>query len=221
MKALSQTRVICETSAIGLCPQGTLLLVGARPFEVHDPLGSVAGRRKSGHAVRMRRILAVLAGASLLVGCSSRAKQAGAGPTTAAPTTRISTTTSLAVTTTTTVPPRHSLSGTFTVYANFGSTGPCDGSLAGNDDPDVKPGEQVTVEDGNGSILGLGSLDAGVHVVQPGEPGIMTACMFHFTVAGLPETAFYRVVIGQRAPINFSLSQVETDTWHVALTLSS
>jgi hypothetical protein len=74
---------------------------------------------------------------------------------------------------------------------------------------DMVPGARVTVTDGGGKVIGIGSLGQGTFDGS--------SCVFPFAVSGLPSASFYGVEIANRGVVQFSHEEVKAH--EVALTL--
>ena len=90
----------------------------------------------------------------------------------------------------------------------FADGGGCQGT-SGYDD--VEPGLQVTVSDQSGTVIGNGALDTG----EAQEGG----CVFRFEVNNIPVASFYKVAVGRRGEISYSLDQMKQASWSVELSL--
>jgi hypothetical protein len=114
---------------------------------------------------------------------------------------------------TTTTQERHVITGTFLLSGTegddfFADGGGCQGT-SGYDD--VEPGLQVTVSDQSGTVIGTGALDSG-QVLEAG-------CVFRFEVNNIPVASFYKVAVGRRGEISYSLDQMKQASWSVELSL--
>jgi hypothetical protein len=114
---------------------------------------------------------------------------------------------------TTTTQQRHVITGTFTLLGTEGDdflnlTTGCTGT-GGYDD--VQAGLQVTVSDQTGTVIGNGALGSGETI---GE-----GCQFRFQVDNVPLATFYRLEVGRRGEISYSLDQMKRASWSAALTL--
>ena len=109
----------------------------------------------------------------------------------------------------------HKISGglTLTVVSAEIFTG-CDG-MGGY--RDISRGAGVTVKDGDGKIVGSGSLGEGVRGSSQ-YAGIFN-CRFPFSVDNVPEVPFYSLTVGQRAGITYSLADMKAKGWVVDVTL--
>lgn len=74
---------------------------------------------------------------------------------------------------------------------------------------DMSPGTDVTLRDGNGSIVGSGRLE----VSGDGFP-----CRFESKFE-IDDAKFYEIEIGHRGGPSFTKSQLEDDMWIISLTL--
>jgi hypothetical protein len=114
---------------------------------------------------------------------------------------------------TTTTQERHVITGTFLLSGSEGEDFFADGSgcqgTSGYDD--VEPGLQVTISDQSGTVIGNGALDSG----EAQEAG----CMFRFEVNNIPVASFYKVAVGRRGEISYSIDQMKQMSWSVELSL--
>lgn len=79
---------------------------------------------------------------------------------------------------------------------------------------DLAQGAQVVVQDGSGTTLAIGQLDAGIGESYVAPYG---ACQFGFTVPGAPAgKGFYRIEISHRGAVNYTEAQLDTS---LALTI--
>lgn len=109
-------------------------------------------------------------------------------------------------------PPAHVVSGTFTLVddatADNGCVGPGDGSWA-----DVRPGAEVTVRDGSGSVLGTGTLGDGAATTW-GQFGAK-ACDYAFSV-GVPDSDAYTVAFPGGLSLDYTRAELDADSWRVS-----
>ena len=78
---------------------------------------------------------------------------------------------------------------------------------------DVEAGLQVTVSDQTGTVIGNGALGSGQTIAE--------GCQFRFRVNNVPLATFYRVAVGRRGELSYSLDQMKQANWSVELTLGS
>ena len=112
--------------------------------------------------------------------------------------------------------PHHTISGTFTLLDT--STDPsitrsgsgCEGSGGYSD---VRPGAGITLKDGDGKVLATSSLGVG--------SGTSTSCDFTFSLTNVPEVPFYTIEISHRGALSYSLTDMKTQMWDLALSLGS
>jgi hypothetical protein len=114
---------------------------------------------------------------------------------------------------TSTTQQRHVITGTFLLSGTegedfFADDGGCQGT-SGYDD--VERGLQVTISDQSGTVIGTGALDSG-QVLEAG-------CVFRFEVNNIPVANFYKVAVGRRGEISYSLDQMKQMSWSVELSL--
>jgi hypothetical protein len=76
-------------------------------------------------------------------------------------------------------------------------------------------GDQVTVTDGSGSTLGVGTLTNGT-VTGPGA----TICEFSFTVSDVPDSSFYGVTVDGHSGPQYSKGQLQSANWAMSLSLN-
>lgn len=84
---------------------------------------------------------------------------------------------------------------------------------------DYRPGIDVIVEDDQGTVLAIGSLEEGVFVEAASGTG--TDCLMPFTVEVVPMTDFYTIHLGERGGLRSGMlvsyeELVELD-WHLSL----
>ncbi len=77
---------------------------------------------------------------------------------------------------------------------------------------DLTGGARVTVTDGAGELLALGSMELGT------ASGYLH-CDLPFTVPDVPESEFYKVTIGNRPEMSYTLAELEAVDWNLALSL--
>ena len=116
-------------------------------------------------------------------------------------------------------PSHHGISGTFMLSAAYPSiTTDASGCQGVGGYGDIRAGAGVALKDGEGKILALGSLSAG----KPSGPqttGFAAQCGFTFSLADVPEVAFYSLEVSHRGASNYSLADMKAANWTVALTL--
>lgn len=78
---------------------------------------------------------------------------------------------------------------------------------------DVRQDAQVLVVDGAGATIATGSLGEGR--LTNGK----VACTFAFSISGVPKADFYQVKVNHRGGPTYSFTDMETNGWHVELTL--
>jgi hypothetical protein len=83
---------------------------------------------------------------------------------------------------------------------------------------DIKVGTGVVVRDAEGTIVGTAAL-----AIDPNGPAPFASgnyqCGYAFTVAGLPDSAFYQVEVASRGALTYSLADLEAKAWRVSLDL--
>lgn len=113
-------------------------------------------------------------------------------------------------------PSSHTLTGSFTLI---------DSDLGGSDDncygtggyDDITSSMPVTVRDGAGKILAVGSTKTGK---APKGMDFLIQCEFDFQVDEVPRSDFYSVEVGRRGELNYSFQEMEEQNWTVSLSLS-
>jgi hypothetical protein len=115
----------------------------------------------------------------------------------------------------TTTQERHVITGTFTLQGtegdDFVDIGDSCSGTGGYDD--VEPGLQVTVSDQAGTVIGNGALGDGETISE--------GCQFRFELNSVPLATFYRVEVGRRGQLSYSLDQMKQASWSVELTLGN
>lgn len=101
--------------------------------------------------------------------------------------------------------------GSLTVKDSFSQANldaPCQG--VPDHYPEVKQGAQVTVTDGAGAIVGLGTLIAPTSGKAP--------CVFTFTVQ-VTQVPFYQITIASHSGLKYTLAEMQAANWTVTTTL--
>lgn len=80
---------------------------------------------------------------------------------------------------------------------------------------DLREGGQVLVLNQDGTTVGTGTLSAGKQ-----DSSRRALCTWTFSVAGIPDAAFYRVKVNHRDGPTYSMTDMETRGWVVDLVLS-
>ena len=132
-------------------------------------------------------------------------------------------TTSLAPTTT--VSPDPVITGSFTLI-DSGVRGEWDACYGTKGYDDFGPGMTVTIRDGDGSIVGVGSTESLTEDDRIGmwaddvefSEGAKVSCVVKFSVE-VKLAEFYAVEVGSRGDISYSMDELETSGWHVELSL--
>lgn len=107
-------------------------------------------------------------------------------------------------------PSGHSVTGELVLRAGDDASTGCTRGLGGY--ADIGVGTQVTVTDGNGVVLGLGTLATGV------REGF--TCRFTWQpINGIPDRNFYGVEVAHRGVVKFSSADMQTNGYRVSLTL--
>lgn len=76
---------------------------------------------------------------------------------------------------------------------------------------DVRIGTDVVVKDGQGAIIGVGSL-------EEGEADNAFDCRFDFSLE-VKDSEFYSFEIGDRGELSYSRADLEAQSWNVAFSL--
>jgi hypothetical protein len=84
---------------------------------------------------------------------------------------------------------------------------------------DVRDGGQVTIRNGDGSIIALGELHRPRLAVAEGEQAGAMACRYSFTIGDVPRSKYYTVELGMRQPMHFAHDTLAGSDWRVALGL--
>ena len=116
----------------------------------------------------------------------------------------------------------HTLTGTL-VLSDNDARDPCNPT---DNYSDVSDGAQIIVKDADDTIIAKGSLDRGTADTAPFNPSAGSArtpethnlCRHTFAVV-VPETAFYRIIIGRR-PIAYSKADLAAKNWAISLSLT-
>lgn len=95
--------------------------------------------------------------------------------------------------------------------------GSCDGSTDDNGSgyDDLSAGSQVTVKNGSGHIVAIGTLRTG----RSSQSGF--ECTMPLKVNSVPKASFYQINIGHRGAIDYSYKQMQRKGWRVSLTIGS
>jgi len=78
---------------------------------------------------------------------------------------------------------------------------------------DVRVGTDVVVKDGQGAIIGVGSLEGG-------QAESAFDCRFDFSLE-VKDSEFYSFEIGDRGEISYSRADLESQAWDVSFTLGN
>lgn len=86
---------------------------------------------------------------------------------------------------------------------------------------DIQPGVQVTVKDGQGSILAFAdfveSRGASAFASMFGDAAPLTACIFTTTVRNVPDVPIYSVTVGSRDAVNHTREELLAANWSLQL----
>jgi len=85
---------------------------------------------------------------------------------------------------------------------------------------ELKAGTQVVVRDGDGSTLGVGSLQSGSPGEAVGSTGRSYECVFEFYVNGADSSDYYQFVVGGIQGPTYSREEMEARDWQVGLSIS-
>jgi hypothetical protein len=112
---------------------------------------------------------------------------------------------------------KHTVHGTLQLDDDSGTNAWIPASTCQSDS--VSAGEQVTVKNAKGSIIGVGQLSDGT----PGpldNGGSVYTCTMHFSVR-VPQTSFYQFAVGEsHGSVIESLAKMKRNGWRVRFTLS-
>lgn len=91
---------------------------------------------------------------------------------------------------------------------------------------DLGDGAQVTVKDGAGKVLAVGSLETGTGSTKLVDyDSYMSTyagyCSHNFTISTVPDAAFYNVEIGHRGGLNYSKAEMSEKSWTVGLSIGN
>lgn len=116
-------------------------------------------------------------------------------------------------------PTTYTLTGTFTLYDSDERWGSEFAKSLGIEDcrgsggyGDIREGLGVVVRDSQGAIIANGDLGEG-------KPLSTTLCEFSFEVTNIPESDFYEVSVGRRGSVVYQRSELESQDWHLSLSL--
>lgn len=112
--------------------------------------------------------------------------------------------------------PTHTLRGSLTIFGDRTGSFPdidvtgtrCEGDGGYSD---FTAGGNITVRDGNGTIIASGTLDAGKLVTN--------GCEMPFSIANVPEVPFYSIEIGRRGGYSISLVELQAQRWTLELSI--
>lgn len=127
--------------------------------------------------------------------------------------------------TTTTVPALEQITGSFTLI-DTGVVGTWDGCFGSGGYDDFGAGMNVTVRDGQGNIVGVGSTESLSEADRTGawaddvtfSEDSTVSCVVKFIVEVKP-AEFYSVEVGSRGELAYSAAELEAAGWHVELSL--
>lgn len=126
---------------------------------------------------------------------------------------------------TTTVPALQQITGSFTLI-DSDVVGTWDGCFGSGGYDDFGPGMNVTVRDGQGDVVGVGSTESLSEADRTGvwaddvtfSEDSSVSCVVKFTVDVKP-AEFYSVEVGSRGDLTYSAAELEAAGWHVELSL--
>lgn len=116
---------------------------------------------------------------------------------------------------------RHTLTGSVVIadsqavvsgVPDWSPGGQCDGSTT-NGYGDLSAGAQVTVKNGSGRIVAVGTIREG----KPNYDG--ATCTMPLKVSGIPKASFYQVEVSHRGELSYSYAQLQRRHWRVSLTI--
>ena len=107
----------------------------------------------------------------------------------------------------------HKISGTLTLL-NSDTNSPSvtsTGAVCQGAGPygDIAAGNGVALKDADGKLLAITSLGVG-----SGSP---TSCVFGFTLKDVPEVPFYSIEVGRRGQVGYTLADMKSNDWTLAL----
>lgn len=100
--------------------------------------------------------------------------------------------------------------------------GPCSGSDGYSD---IDAGTAISIKNGSGQLIAVGSLGAGVRVATPDAEQYMvggriqTYCVFPIEVKGIPVSDFYQIEVGRRGVLPYTREALEQKNWQLTITL--
>lgn len=148
-------------------------------------------------------------------------------PTTRVPTTQAPQTTVVTIPRTTAPPPAvvHRITGAmylFDAKASVEHTWTAGAVCTGQGGySDVRAGANVTVKDGSSSLIGATTLGPGVAQPWPEVGADALQCVFPYSIANVPDTAFYTFEVGRRGAISRSKADVAAKNWTMSFYLGS
>jgi len=92
-----------------------------------------------------------------------------------------------------------------------------DQKCSGGDDANLSTyaaGARVTVKNGAGDLIAMGSLDEGTTTGKGGE-----TCKEEFAIPNVPQAHSYRVQIADRYEVNYSQVEMEAGGWRVLMSI--
>ena len=109
----------------------------------------------------------------------------------------------------------HKISGTLTLL-NSDTNSPSvtsTGAVCQGAGPygDIAAGNGVALKDADGKLLAITSLGVG-----SGSP---TSCVFGFTLKDVPEVPFYSIEVGRRGQAGYTLADMKSNDWTLALSM--
>lgn len=115
----------------------------------------------------------------------------------------------------------HVLSGTISVPTKIATTYGKECTTGKDSDyNDIREGRTLPVKDETGTVIGRAVLRQGFASGPPTYKGstATNACLFTFLIDEVPIVKFYTVALGRHGELTYSLADLETMRWSLALT---
>jgi hypothetical protein len=113
--------------------------------------------------------------------------------------------------------PTQSITGSFTLISSgifAAGTPECSGEGGYSD---IRPGLQVTVKNGSGSIIGKSSLGPNEYSGENAN----VVCKYSFKINNVPKADFYQIEVGSRGALSYSFEELRKQDWNVAFSLGN
>lgn len=113
------------------------------------------------------------------------------------------------------------ITGTFTLTDSEGFFGTWNSCIGEGGFSDFGPGMNVTVRDGDGSVIGSWSTRSLTNADDEAETArsLDTWCIVAFEVELTDEADFYLINVGRRGEISFTRDELAAQNWRVELSL--